>query len=224
VTFSGAAFRSTAFTVDGSGNLLANHLTAGNGLSLGSNVAGGITDLSKHVSLYYDPGGGGDIYGFNVTGGFINYVVPASSAHAFIVNGVNVGAIGASGLNGCVIGALTPAAAAISTLTVDPNGLSFVGHVGASNTDLSKHISLHNAGFGFGVTTARLNYVVPSGSAHMFSVAGVDRLAVTGAGLGFNGTAAITKPTVSGSKGANAALASLLTALASYGLVTDSST
>jgi hypothetical protein len=50
----------------------------------------------------------------------------------------------------------------------------------------------------------------------------VGGLAVTG-NCGFNGTAPIAKPTVSGSKGANAALASLLTALAAYGLVTDSS-
>lgn len=40
---------------------------------------------------------------------------------------------------------------------------------------------------------------------------------------GFNNTAPITKPTVTGSRAANAALASLLTALASYGLLTDSS-
>lgn len=42
--------------------------------------------------------------------------------------------------------------------------------------------------------------------------------------VGFNGTTAITKPTVTGSRGSNAALASLLTALANYGLITDSST
>lgn len=41
---------------------------------------------------------------------------------------------------------------------------------------------------------------------------------------GFNNTAPIAKPTVTGSRGGNAALASLLTALASYGLITDSST
>lgn len=41
---------------------------------------------------------------------------------------------------------------------------------------------------------------------------------------GFNNTAPIAKPTVTGSRGGNAALASLLTALANYGLVTDSST
>jgi hypothetical protein len=41
--------------------------------------------------------------------------------------------------------------------------------------------------------------------------------------VGFNGTANIAKPTVTGSRGGNAALASLLTALANYGLITDSS-
>jgi hypothetical protein len=54
------------------------------------------------------------------------------------------------------------------------------------------------------------------------------RAAILGAGglridttIGFNGTAPLAKPTVTGSRGGNAALASLLTALASYGLVTD---
>lgn len=40
---------------------------------------------------------------------------------------------------------------------------------------------------------------------------------------GFNNTAAITKPVVTGSRGGNAALASLITAMSNYGLVTDSS-
>ena len=42
--------------------------------------------------------------------------------------------------------------------------------------------------------------------------------------LGFFGTAASGKPTVTGSRGGNAALASLLTALAGLGLITDSTT
>jgi hypothetical protein len=40
--------------------------------------------------------------------------------------------------------------------------------------------------------------------------------------VGFNNTSPIAKPTVTGSRGSNAALASLLTALANYGLITDS--
>jgi hypothetical protein len=61
------------------------------------------------------------------------------------------------------------------------------------------------------------------------TVDGAIKLDVTGTsrfqGVGFyNATPVAVKPTVTGSKGANAALASLLTALAAYGLVTDSST
>lgn len=48
---------------------------------------------------------------------------------------------------------------------------------------------------------------------------------ITGASqqIGFFGTNKTTKKTVTGSKAANAALTSLLTALAAYGLITDSS-
>lgn len=49
-------------------------------------------------------------------------------------------------------------------------------------------------------------------------------LAHTGTTIGFYNTAPTGKPTVAGSRGANAALASLLTNLALLGLVTDSST
>lgn len=45
-----------------------------------------------------------------------------------------------------------------------------------------------------------------------------------GSSLGFYNSAAVTKPSATGSRGGNAALASLLTALASLGLVTDSTT
>ncbi len=41
-------------------------------------------------------------------------------------------------------------------------------------------------------------------------------------GIGFNGATQIGKPTVTGSKGGNTALASLITALSNYGLITDS--
>lgn len=49
------------------------------------------------------------------------------------------------------------------------------------------------------------------------------KLAGASSALGFYGSAGAVKPTVTGSKGANAALGSLLTALASLGLITDSS-
>lgn len=52
------------------------------GLTFNGNVASGPTDLSKHIELYAG-------YGISLTGGRINYVVPTSQLHAFMVNGVD---------------------------------------------------------------------------------------------------------------------------------------
>lgn len=65
-------------------------------------------------------------------------------------------------------------------------------------------------------TTAKALSLQPSG--------GAVRVAAAAGTLGFYNTTPVAKQTVSGSRGGNAALASLLTALASYGLVTDSTT
>ena len=118
------------------------------------------------------------------------------------------------------------------------NGANLGSQIGASNTDFTKHIGLHvTGGYGIGVTSLRINYVVGAGgAAHVFMSNGADRLSVSdtlltaavsarfNSTIGFNNTAPIAKPTVSGAKGSNAALASLLTALAAYGFVTDSRT
>ncbi|MGN6772616.1 MAG: hypothetical protein ACTHJQ_22620 [Rhizobiaceae bacterium] len=58
------------------------------GINLGSSIASGVSDLSKHIALYSTS------YGFSVTSGTINYVAPAGS-HAFYINNnkvVNIGA------------------------------------------------------------------------------------------------------------------------------------
>jgi hypothetical protein len=49
-------------------------------------------------------------------------------------------------------------------------------------------------------------------------------LAHTGSSFGVLNTAPVTKQTVTGSRGGNAALASLLADLVAYGLITDSTT
>jgi hypothetical protein len=50
------------------------------------------------------------------------------------------------------------------------------------------------------------------------------RLGATGTSIGFLGATAVARQNITGSRGGNAALASLLTALASFGLITDSTT
>lgn len=56
------------------------------------------------------------------------------------------------------------------------------------------------------------------------SIAIAQDLAHRGTKAGFYNTTPQTKQTVTGSRGGNAALASLLTALATVGLITDSTT
>ena len=65
-----------------------------------------------------------------------------------------------------------------------------------------------------------------SGGNNIFNCtdAGALTIGYSGGSIGFLGASAITKPSVTGSRGGNAALASLLTALANLGLITDSTT
>lgn len=53
---------------------------------------------------------------------------------------------------------------------------------------------------------------------------GSNQVEVSATGIGFFTSAPVAKPTVTGSRGGNAALASLLTALANLGLITNSTT
>jgi hypothetical protein len=66
------------------------------------------------------------------------------------------------------------------------------------------------------------HYLYGSGE-QKFSVGGVNALRIGGGTLGFYNATPVNKQTVTGAKGGNAALASLLTALANAGLITDSS-
>lgn len=67
---------------------------------------------------------------------------------------------------------------------------------------------------------------VDHGESQMRNATGAARVRCGGAtdGVAFHGTAPIAKPTVLGARGGNAALTSLLTVLASYGLIIDGTT
>lgn len=120
-------------------------------------------------------------------------------------------------------------------------GLSFGGRTVTTATDVTQHIALYD-GFG-GLSVSSDGYMnIVAGNAVVMRTAGTganfpagqpvsiaDNLFVSGQGrffgtVGFNGAAASAKPTITGAKAGNLALASLLTALANYGLVTDSTT
>lgn len=84
--------------------------------------------------------------------------------------------------------------------------------------------------FGPGATTTTDDQVVLGAATHTVYVPGTFRLlgdAVigdTGSTLGFFGSVGVTKPTVTGSDGGNLALRATIDALASMGLITDSTT
>jgi hypothetical protein len=94
---------------------------------------------------------------------------------------------------------------------------------------MSQHITLYEGSFGINVAAAQANFI---GAAWIFrSVANVQFGYVYSGGIvsvtglaAWGSTPPASKPTVTGAKGSNAALASLMTALVAYGLVTDSTT
>ena len=93
----------------------------------------------------------------------------------------------------------------VSTLTGSAafgTGITFGAQIGASNTDLSKHISLWGGNFGFCITGASLNYTVPPGSAHYFNINGTNALTVAGGAVTVTGSLACGNQSASGATGA----------------------
>jgi hypothetical protein len=81
-------------------------------------------------------------------------------------------------------------------------------------------------GYSFAATASQsaLHIGMYGQASEQLMLLGDGSLTIGASKLGFFSAAPVVKPTVSGAKGSNAALASLMTALAAYGLVTDSTT
>ena len=86
----------------------------------------------------------------------------------------------------------------------------FIGDVSSANTDI--YLRADTSALHLGDSTSGDVIVLSSGGTKILG------------NVGFYNTTPIAKQTVTGSRGGNAALASLLTALASHGLITDSTT
>jgi len=86
----------------------------------------------------------------------------------------------------------------------------FIGDVSSANTDI--YLRADTSALHLGDSTSGDVIVLSSGGTKILG------------NIGFYNTTPIAKQTVTGSRGGNAALASLLTALASHGLITNSST
>jgi hypothetical protein len=105
----------TSGDVSGASGLLTTGGAMSGGLNFGSTAMGSVGDTSRHLSLYGGNATSGT-FGFNVTGGRINYSVPlAAHSHSFNVAGVEEVRITNTGINllntGWVSGLLAPTAA-----------------------------------------------------------------------------------------------------------------
>lgn len=100
-----------------------------------------------------------------------------------------------------------PVASAANQVTFTAAAAASNPFIAAAGSDANPGITLRGKG---------------TGSSGLADSAGVLKVAANSTGLGFFAAAPVAKPTATGSRGANAALASLLTALSNLGLITDS--
>jgi hypothetical protein len=201
-------------------------LTVSGGASFGSLTGSSNTDLSKHIALW------GTANGFSVTGGRMNYNAGSGTSHVLLVNGADVLAVGAGqvtanqllyfGAGAQVAGGflLVQSSAAISAsgsyVTWNRSGGQGEMHL------LCQKGGGSTGGFRFSdVTGANVATQLASLTTTEFDVNVPTKLIGT---VGFNNTVPIAKPTLSGAWAGNTAGKALATLLASYGLLTDSST
>lgn len=115
----------------------------------------------------------------------------------------------------------------IHTGTSDGNDNDFLGIAGGGAGDVNRgsRVVLCGNESGLAGDLYLMAGDVAGGDILMYSGASVLRYQITqDAKMGWFGAAPVVKQTVTGSRGGNAALASFLTALANYGLITNSST
>ena len=115
--------------------------------------------------------------------------------------------------------ALAQTVAVVAAMSFTAATATFAGSVTLSNAT-AVVISASNADLQISGPNASLQATDVGGSLDLFG----DNIHIGTGGdaVGFFGVGAVSKPTVSGSRGGNAALASLMIALSNLGLVTDS--
>lgn len=150
---------------------------------------------------------------------------------------VTITPTGAITLNGATTTNTLALSTAGNTISLDPSGTvtlqNLSGHLasnkqfdinsGASNPAITTYNGAQTWWTGCWMDGS---YYISGGtpSSNVVTIGSNHAITFNGSAMGFNNATPVTKPTVTGAKGGNAALASLLTALASYGLVTDSTT
>ncbi len=99
---------------------------------------------------------------------------------------------------------------------VSPTGVG-VGQLTIAGSSYTGFIAMDGTAMYIGHNSGSRDLVLQTDETSRFTLG-------SGGSMGFFGGAGTTKPTITGAKGGNTALANLLTALASLGLITDSTT
>jgi hypothetical protein len=220
-------------------------LSAGTSLTTASNIVNIGTNAGR-----YSTGASnviiGNSAGLGVSGsttGTSNVFIGSTAGTAFTTAGSNVcvgnstGAHLTTGTSCTFVGTQAGANATTNNYNTCLGNLAGVNiTTGANNTILGARQSTDAIVTGNGNILIGYNANAPSDTTNYINIGGLitgqmdtGPIAISKAvnftgSIGVNGTTAPAKPTVTGAKGSNAALASLIAALVSYGLITDSTT
>lgn len=235
--------RSTGMVTLGRGLTITNSTA---GISFSGTAGASNSDLSKGIAL------NSTTYGFGYTANRVNYNVPTGATHVFLVNAVDIATVASTGIS--ITGGLSTSTAINSTTNVNATAALTAGtFVLAGTNSVAGSMTINGPAAStrqFRWNTAGLarwsigSSVDAEAGADAGGNLAINRFADAGTvietalllvratgsaivtkGLGmFNTTPPTSKPAVTGSRGGNAALASLLTTLATFGIITDSST
>jgi len=156
-----------------------------------------------------------------ITSGLFNTIVSSGTDNEFIKVRY---ASNAGGFTDSGVGTIKRAVRNVTSNTLDPELISnpfkllFIDGAVGGNTIIASDDQL------IGGSNADASFYHYGSGKVRFWAGGANVLEIAPSKLGFYGNNSIAKPTVTGAKGGNAALASLLSQLAALGLITDSST
>jgi hypothetical protein len=190
------------------------------GLVFSPVVAASPTDNSKHIELYTG-------YGLNITGNRLNINVGSTAGIIDVIGGVDKLVVSNTAVTATVPVVLPADPGSnlhastkqyvdnlvtrsggpwlpLTGGTLSGVGLAIADTLGANNSDLSKHIRLHSAGYGFNVTGGRLNAV--AGTFNVV-IGGLDKFAVNNGETIFNSGAGSYQVSITGASGSDRSLA-----------------
>jgi len=188
------------------------------GIHFNAQVAGGLTGPTKTCDIRSDSNAARGIF---LNGTYSSTAIAVGSTAGTTLLGGSTAAAAA----GCLLEVQAPATNVNPLVsigsTVNNNAYRVKLRNSVGNVDWFVSAGANNVLTGTIAGDTGLAQITASTSLHLGGTASVIKVGQDNR-LGFNNATAIAKPTVTGAKGSNAALGSLLTALASYGLITDS--